>query len=203
MISKTNSLFKGGQESPSIPSDSQQPPESYIPPPIPISPSSVQPEAEDSSKLLWILSGGNTNAFVNYLRTFPDPALEKISKDPRKINQLVQEFKSQNLISPPGESDGIPNTEIRSSNVVGMRYDPKTQQMLVKFWGGGGGKKDPIYSYDDVPPVISSILEHGNAFAQTTGKNARGQWWKMKNPSIGAAVNQYLKGGGYAYKKIS
>ena len=32
------------------------------------------------------------------------------------------------------------------------------------------------------------------AIAQTTGQNRHGAWWRMKNPSLGASVNQYLKG---------
>jgi hypothetical protein len=192
LLSETAALVSEGKSQNQL--QREQAPASTIQP--------IQPDTQDATQLLWILSGGNTNAFVNYLRTYPDEAIAGIANNPSQINQIVQKLQSQNPIAPPGVSDGIPDTQIRSSNVVGMRYDPKTQKLLVKFWGGGN-KRDPIYSYDGVPPVIFSILEHGNAFAKTTGKNARGQWWRMKNPSIGAAVNQYLKAGGYSYEKIS
>lgn len=151
--------------------------------------------------LLWILSGGNENAFVNYLRTYPGEGFSALVSNPNRLAQVIAEFQQNNPINPEKGmgSDGIPNAEFPSSNVAGMKYDPKSGKLLVKFHGKG---KDPVYQYDSVPPQIFKLLQHGNAFAQTKGKNQWGEWWPMKNPSIGAAVNQYLKAGGYNYTRL-
>jgi hypothetical protein len=151
--------------------------------------------------LLWILSGGDVNAFINYLRSFPGEGLQQLASNPNRLAQVIQHLQQNNPINPnPGiGSDGIPNTALQSSNVAGMRYDPRSGRLLVKFHGEG---RDPVYQYDSVPPQIFDILQHGNAFAQTKGKNRWGEWWPMKNPSLGAAVNQYLKAGGYNYRRL-
>src|SRR4029078_5163622 len=141
-------------------------------------------------------SGGDQNAFVNYLRTFPGQGFQELAANPNRLAQLIAQFQQNNPLSHDKGvgADGIPNAQFQSSNVAGMKYDPKTGKLLVKFHGNG---RDPIYEYDYVPPQIFNLLQHGNAFAQTDGRNRYGAWWRMKNPSLGAAVNQYLKAGGY------
>lgn len=159
------------------------------------------PAIPQGTDLLWILAGGDVNAFVNYLRTFPGEGLRELSANPSQLENVISHLQVNNPIQPQASPDGIPNTMYQSSNVIGMKYDPRNKQLLVKFFGNG--KPDPIYQYQNVPPQIFQLLEHGNAFAQTQGKNKRGAWWPMKNPSIGAAVNQYLKAGGYPYQRVS
>lgn len=151
--------------------------------------------------LLWILSGGDPNAFTNYLRTFPGEGFQELASNPNRLAQVIAEFEQNNPISPEKGvgADGIPNTQLQSSNVAGMKYNPKSGKLLVKFHGKG---REPVYQYDSVPPQIFKLLQHGNAFAQTKGKNQWGEWWPMKNPSLGAAVNQYLKAGGYNYTRL-
>lgn len=167
--------------------------ESEQPPPI-------EPEIPEGADLLWILSGQDTNRFISYLRTYPGAGLRELSQNPGQLANVLARLEQQNPGQEPTVApDGIPNTEFPSSNVAGMRYDPKSQKLLVKFHGEG---KEPVYQYDGVPRQIFQILQHGNAFAQTKGKNKWGEWWPMKNPSIGSSVNQYLKAGGYAYQRI-
>lgn len=153
------------------------------------------------SDLLWILSGSNPQSFVNYLRTYPGEGFQELASNPAQLASVIERLEQSH---PAGEAgiapDGIPNTELPSSNVAGMKYDPRSGKLLVKFHGVG---KEPVYQYEGVPPQIFKILQHGNAFAQTKGKNRWGQWWPMKNPSIGAALNQYLKAGGYPYQRLS
>lgn len=162
---------------------------------------SVQTEIPQGADLLWILSNGDVNAFVNYLRTYPGEGLRELSGNPGQLANIITRFQEQNPGQEPSIApDGIPNTQFPSSNVAGMRYDPTSKKLLVKFHGE---KKEPVYQYDGVPPQIFQILKHGNAFAQTKGKNKWGEWWPMKNPSIGASVNQYLKAGGYPYQRLS
>lgn len=161
----------------------------------------VQSQIPQGADLLWILSNGDVNAFVNYLRTYPGEGLQKLAANPTQLASVIAQLQQQNPGQEPGiGSDGIPNTDFPSSNVAGMKYDPKTGKLLVKFHGEN---KEPVYQYDGVPPQIFKLLQHGNAFAQTKGKNRFGEWWPMKNPSIGASVNQYLKAGGFPYQRLN
>lgn len=151
--------------------------------------------------LLWILSGQEPNAFVNYLRTYPGIGFKELANDPPRLANVIENLQRNSPLQPPQiDAQGIESTQFPSSNVAGMKYDPKTQKLFVKFHGEN---KEPIYQYDQVPPQIFYLLEHGNAFAKTKGQNQWGAWWPMKNPSIGAAVNQYLKQGGFAYQRVS
>jgi hypothetical protein len=162
----------------------------------------LQPQIPQGADLLWILSNGDVNAFVNYLRTYPGEGLQELAQNPTQLSSVIAKLQQQNPGQEPGIGpDGIPNTMYQSSNVLGMKYDPSNGSLLVKFFGNG--KKDPVYQYSNVSPQIFKILEHGNAFAKTTGSNSRGRWWKFKSPSIGAAVNQYLKAGGYPYQRLN
>lgn len=162
---------------------------------------SLQPTMPQGVELLWILSGQEPNAFINYLRTYPGEGLQQLAANPQQLSQVIAHLQQTNPgQAPVTDSQGIQDTEYPSSNVSGMKYDPKSNRLLVKFHGNKG---EPVYQYENVPPQIFQILRHGNAFAQTRGKNKWGEWWPMKNPSIGAAVNQYLKQGGYPYQRLS
>ena len=164
-------------------------------------PTKVGPTTPQGIELLWILSGEEPNAFVNYLRTYPGPGFRELAGNPDQLAQVIQNLQSR---FPGGEvtqdAQGFEGTLFPSSNVAGMKYDPQNQSLLVKFHGDNG---EPVYQYDGVPPQIFYLLEHGNAFAKTRGKNKWGEWWPMKNPSIGAALNQFLKAGGFPYQRIS
>ncbi len=92
--------------------------------------------------------------------------------------------------------DGIPHADLNSSNVWGANYDPKSGKMKVRFHGGSE------YEYDGVPQAIFDAFIHGNADARTNGRNRYGRWWRGKNPSLGAALNQYIKAGGFNYRRI-
>jgi hypothetical protein len=158
------------------------------------------PSYPQGADLIWILSGGDVNAFVNYLRTFPGKGFDQLASNPNALNQLIQHFQKTNPIAPAGQGeDGIPNAQLASSNVSGMKYDPRSQKLWVRFHGENG---EPVYQYDGVPENIAQIIYHGNAAAKTKGKNRWGEWWPMKNPSLGAAVNQYLVNGGFQYQRI-
>jgi hypothetical protein len=161
----------------------------------------IQSPVPEGVDLLWILSGKQPNAFVSYLRTFPGEGFNELANNPSRLASIIENLERNDPFQEAGiGSDGIPNTELMSSNVIGMKYSPKNGSLLVKFFGNG--KPDPVYQYDGVPVQIFKLLEHGNAFAKTKGSNSRGSWWPMKNPSIGASVNEYLKKGGYSYKRL-
>lgn len=153
-------------------------------------------EVPDNAKLLWHLSGGQPNAFVSYLREFPDPTLRQLLANPEQLAETIQNLQQNNPVDMTGSADGLPRADLNSSNVYGFRFDPNTKKMKVRFQSGS------VYEYDGIPDLIFNLFSHGNAEARTSGKNKYGRWWRGKNPSLGAALNQYIKAGGYNYRRL-
>lgn len=161
---------------------------------VPAGPISNPPS--NDAQLLWILSGQQPQAFISYLRTFPTRATQQLVSNPFLLNQTIEQLNSMMPQGQPPAIGGIEHADLNSSNVWGANYDPKSGKMRVRFQGGS------IYEYDGVPANIFNAFIKGNASARTKGKNAYGQWWVGKNPSLGAAMNQYIKAGGFPYRKI-
>lgn len=157
----------------------------------------VPPSTPSSdAQLLWILAGQQPQAFISYLRTFQTPATQSLLSNPGQLNSTIEHLTR---MMPQGELpvvDGIQHADLNSSNVWGAAYDQKTGKMRVRFQGGS------IYEYDGIPQAIFDAFIHGNAEARTTGRNRYGRWWRGKNPSLGAALNQYIKAGNFNYRKI-
>ena len=151
----------------------------------------------DNARLLWILSGENEDAFVNYLNTFPDDSLKTLLRNPTQLTQIIESLKASNPKQPTITEDGIPSADINSSNIFGFKYNPKTGKLLVKFQEGG------VYGYDGIPPVIYNMFANGAVPAKTHGQNKWGRWWKGKTPSLGATFYELIKNGGYPYQKLS
>jgi len=163
----------------------QQPPESPNQPPV-----------SNDAQLLWILSGQQPQAFISYLRTYSTPDTQALLNNPVQLNATIEQLSR---MMPQGEQPsihGIQQADLNSSNIWGTAYDPKTGKMKVRFQGGSE------YEYDGVPMNIYNAFAKGNASAKTKGKNRYGEWWPNKNPSMGAAMNQYIKAGGFNYRKI-
>jgi hypothetical protein len=154
------------------------------------------PSPSENANLLWILAGGQEQAFVSYLREFQDPSLQGLLENPTLLAQTIQQLQRNNPIEHIGQADGIPQADLQSSNVYGFRFNPRNKKLQVRFQGGS------LYEYDNVPDSIFNLFSHGNATAKTNGKNEYGQWWKGKNPSLGASLNAYIKAGGYNYRKL-
>lgn len=148
------------------------------------------------AQLLWILSGQQQQAFISYLRTFPTEETQNLLSNPTLLSQTINQLSH---LMPPGEQptvDGIQHSDLNSSNVWGSAYDPRTGKMKVRFQGGSE------YEYDGVPANIYRAFSQGNAEAKTHGQNQYGRWWEHKNPSLGAALNQYIKQGNFRYRRI-
>ncbi len=155
-----------------------------------------QPLVSNDATLLWILSGQQPQAFISYLRTYPTPDTQALLNNPVQLNATIEQLSR---MMPQGEQPsihGIQQADLNSSNIWGTAYDPKTGKMKVRFQGGSE------YEYDGVPMNIYNAFAKGNASAKTKGKNRYGEWWPNKNPSMGAAMNQYIKAGGFNYRKI-
>jgi len=166
--------------------------QSQLPPP----PAQVQTNPSNDAQLLWILAGQQEQAFISYLREFPSNETRALLANPTLLSQTIQQL---NQMMPAGQQpyiNGIKHADLNSSNIWGTAYDPQSGKMKVRFQGGSE------YEYDGVPENIYRAFAKGNASAKTKGKNEYGEWWVGKNPSLGAAMNQYIKAGNFNYRKI-
>lgn len=158
---------------------------------------SIESPIPQGTDLLWILAGGNPQAFIEYLRTFPDPAYSGLLANREQLFQIIRQLSER---IPEGihlEADGIEHAPLLSSNIYGFKYDPNQGQLLVRFNNGG------IYSYGGVPQSVFNIFRSGAVPAKTNGRNQYGEWWKGKIPSLGAAFYELIRNGGYPYQKLS
>lgn len=149
------------------------------------------------AQLLWILAGQQEQPFISYLREFPSPATQALLANPMELSRTIDFLSAMMPQGAPAQMDGFQHTDLNSSNIWGTKYDPKTGKMGVRFQGGAE------YEYDGVPANIYRAFAKGNASAKTTGSNDYGAWWQGKNPSMGAAMNQYIKAGGFNYRRVN
>ena len=171
----------------------QQPP--HTPPVNRLAPQ----QPSDETQLLWILSGRNSEAFINYLRTYPGAEYQALLRDPERLAQVVQQLQASHPIEaiPQQSRDGIPKDDLESSNIYGSRYDPKTGRLYVRFQSGA------VYGYDGVPPYVFAAFKNGASPARTNGQNRFGRWWVGKQPSLGAAFWSYIRQAGYPYYRLN
>ena len=123
------------------------------------------------------------------------------------MNELADEIEAtqsriQALSTPPQQPIPPLQPSMPSSNVNSFSYDPKTEQLYVKFQGDYPMQNGSIYKYGGIPNYVADAFINGSASARTDGENDWGQWWVGKNPSVGAALNQYIKTGGFPYSRI-
>lgn len=157
----------------------------------------VQPQVSNDAQLLWILAGQQPQAFISYLRSFPTQATSQLLGNPEQLNATIEQLTRMMPQGEPPVIDGIPHADLNSSNIWGANYDQKSGKMRVRFQGGAE------YEYDGVPANIFNAFIKGNASAKTKGQNQYGRWWPQKNPSLGAAMNQYIKAGKFAYRRVA
>jgi len=155
-------------------------------------------QQDEGVKLLWFLSRGNPEAFVQYLRTIPDPSLKGIGQSPQQliqtITQLQQQYPKPDQPSMLGELDNAP---LQSSQIAGFKYDPKNAKLLVKFQGDG------VYAYSGVPQYLFNMFQAGAHSCTTKGRNQYGNWWIGKRPSLGSAFYNFIKQMAFPYQKLA
>jgi len=123
--------------------------------------------------------------------------------------EVVQEVSPSEPISPTGKppiGGEVPPLEpapYESSNINAFRYDPKNQQLYVKFQGKYPSQDGPEYSYQDVPPYIFDVFRRGSIAPKTSGKNAWHRWKEGVAPSHGASMYALIKQGGFPYQRVS
>lgn len=154
------------------------------------------PTVSADAQLLWVLAGQQPQAFISYLRTFPTSSTQSLLNNPSQLNATIEQLNHMMPAGQPPVIHGIQHADLNSSNIWGTAYDPRSGKMRVRFQGGSE------YEYEGVPQNIYRAFVKGNASAKTKGKNEYGQWWVGKNPSLGAAMNQYIKASGFNYRKI-
>jgi len=158
----------------------------------------MEAPAPVGADLLWILSGGQADAFINYLRTFPDASLNALLKNPQQLRQVIENL-TRSMPQGQGRSesaDGIPHAPLDSSNIYGFKYDPRSGRLMVRFQSGS------VYGYNGVPPGVFKVFQQGAVPAKTNGQNQYGRWWQGKIPSLGAAFYNLIRQGGYEYQRL-
>lgn len=159
--------------------------------------SAVSPQLEAKLALLWKMSGSQPSAFLQYLMSVPDPEIQALVSNPTVLRAAVDKIiRGEGISRPTTPGDGFPAPELQSSNVAGFLYDPQKSRMFVKFKSGS------IYGYDAVPPWVNDVVQKGGASAKTNDRTGRMRWWIGKNPSLGAAVHQFLKRMAFPYARI-
>jgi len=90
-------------------------------------------------------------------------------------------------------------SQVKSSNVEAVFFDPDTLQLYIKFHSGSTYKYD-LTDYGG--KKTADKIFWGQASCITEGQNQYGRWWVDKNPSVGAAVWKYLRRAGVPYQLI-
>lgn len=171
----------------------QQPQGGPTPEPTPEHP--VNEPVPPGAELLWVLSGSNIDAFVNYLHTIDDPDLNALLHNPDRLDQIIGQLHSQYPKGEPAVANGIEHAPLNSSNIWGARQ-LKNGKVQVRFQGGS------VYEYDGVPGQVFKAFMMGSVPAKTQGRNQYGAWWKGKQPSLGASFHELIKERGYNYRRL-
>ena len=161
----------------------------------PISPQGGQPD--DQLKKLWYLAKGDPQAFSSYLSNVPNPEINAILRSPQRLQQLVTRLQQLYPDAVGQPQVLLENAPLQSSNIHGFQYDPKTQRLWVKFQEGG------VYGYSGVPAYIFNLFKMGAHPCKTGGRNKFGNWWIGKQPSLGSAFYNFIRQGGYPYRRLA
>lgn len=132
----------------------------------------------------------------------PDELANQLAEIISALTQKIETLKGAAQVPLTQIEDNLQQA-MPSSNVEGFSYDPKNQQLFVRFLGQYPNKNGPIYSYNGVPKEIFELFRRGSVPARTDGKNKWGRWWKGKVPSIGASLYTLIKTANYPYQRMS
>lgn len=163
----------------------------------PITPPPLQENLYDNASLVWILAGGNREAFISYLHTIPDDALNNLASRESILNSFISRLSREYPEGIALQADGIQHAPLMSSNIYGFQYDYKNKMLRVRFNSG------EIYEYQNVPKFVFNMFASGNHAATTTGQNRWGRWWRGKNPSLGSAFHYFIRNAGFPYQRLT
>lgn len=120
------------------------------------------------------------------------------------LNRIEQLQSPAEELPPTQETDKLRlSRPFPSSNVHSFGYDDKNGRLYVRFQGDYPSQDGPVYAYEGVPQNIFEIFRRGAIPARTSGRNAWGEWWKGKVPSLGASLYSLIKQGNYPYQRLS
>lgn len=122
-------------------------------------------------------------------------AIEHVAE---RIQQLREEATPP---SPP--ADLKMERPFPSAQVHSFDYDPKNQNLYVRFQDKYPNQNGPVYEYSGISPHIFELLRRGGVAPTTTGKNRWHAWKKGVTPSLGAVMNHVIKAGGYPYQRLT
>ena len=118
----------------------------------------------------------------------------------QEIEELYAEEGAAEQLQPVPELDQGP---FPSSNINSFKYDPKNQQLWVKFHGKDTANSGLTYTYQNVPEFIFDVFRRGAVGPKTSGRNRYHTWHRGVTPSLGAAMSALIKAGGYPYQRLS
>lgn len=87
--------------------------------------------------------------------------------------------------------------DLSSSNVSGYRYNTNNNELIIEFNDGSR------YKYSNVDFIRFENIILGDATCISEGENDFGSWFIGKNPSVGAAVYEFLVKDNIPYQKLS
>lgn len=127
----------------------------------------------------------------------PDEFMDELANE---IEATQSHIKT--LGTPP--TPPVPELEksMPSSNINSFAYNPNSEELFVKFQGDYPFQNGSTYKYGGIPSYVADAFKKGAGTARTDGSNDWGEWWEGKNPSMGAALNQLIKAGGFPYSRI-
>lgn len=190
LLGKVKGLIQAQSEQQAKPQIPEEPPST------PTSPVTPQLQVPDIARQLWALARGNPDIFSIYMRSYPNDQIQSIGNSQSQLDAIMHQINNTQSQPPLGQADGVQQAPLQSSNVYGYRFDPLKKRLTVRFQEGS------VYRYEGVPKLIFDMFAHGDGVAKTSGSNRYGRWWKGKNPSLGAALNELIKLGGFPYQKI-
>lgn len=115
--------------------------------------------------------------------------------------QRIQQLRQEN--PPPAPAPLKMQRGMPSAQVHSFDYDPRNQNLYVRFQDKYPRQNGPVYRYNGVPRQIFELLRRGGVAPTTTGKNKWHAWKKGVTPSLGAVMNHVIKAGGYPYARLT
>jgi len=125
------------------------------------------------------------------------------------ITNRILEIRQQEIGQQEGNVEPPPQAPLKmqrgmpSAQVHSFDYDPENQDLYVRFQDRFPAQNGPVYKYAGVPEDVFSIFRRGAVPPRTTGSNKWHAWKKGVMPSLGAALNALIKGGGYDYQRVT
>lgn len=132
----------------------------------------------------------------------PDEFLAQVAQTLELMYSRLEEAEgSQGAqpITPPN----LQNAPHASSQINAFKYDPKKQDLFIKYQGKYPSQNGPVYKYSNIPQYIYNVFSRGAVPPKTSGRNDWHEWKEGVTPSLGAAANALIKAGGFQYRKIS